>query len=1285
MNYFFFVCFCPLSPHSNRQPLASARIRRENIAEQRIALAIINTAETWNVDLKLVATPPAVAVDVTLPGGIAIALEMGLWRDYYNINNNNNNRNHRDTDGAPTPKSTTGWTTATWVGGGGYEGSLDDGAASIHSLSSWTTKNESRRQQGRYNYTHIPQFDANHLVPWLVEFTAKGTVSHEKMSVHILKCSAKHEGSTNNPNMIPAQKSQLAARGSFAIWKLGRDKTHSADASTGTSGKINPAAAVAQSSPLPRRPRRIGRNNSFVHPELETEDSPTVAAILLFPDETASFHNDLRMLQYDYVFDVFEDSKIDAVTLTIEATHPMLNGGTTITTILESIYAFGSVTAREDSVLDPIERRRKRNILRHLPATDFTFGVQNIFIPPESSSYSDDGQTLFLPEVEGGRMMVRFLGGMDVSDSASVGSAASAIEAVSDGIKLVADFEIASMMMNAESKVGEFPELDIVGVRLETLLSGVIGGSVKAHLRPQHISGPVSTMGPNVLNPLEAYEIDFSRTSLSVKLKEFSTTLGHRRIMFPAESTFKINVIESIVDMGFEGKTKCDLSWDFQGLSPILQVTSVGQSPSEALPENREQVTLLVTPLRQGCFSLCVSSVGGISIMKATTSREDKEGLYDWKFFNALISPDEESMGRILDLIHDKRTIDKLLQVVKMINEDLHKILRYTIKQIWRAKEIFDREGVSDPGHAIPLYKMARLISLFLTGDVLEVEAILPIARRVVDGDGLDVVKVKELLRKHLDWYDKWTPELDRAVRWAEVAFGPVAVQQQFVENNVVPLSELPHNANKFQGIPSAIQLYETLLDKPQLPLDPRFSNLVGRVAPYLSFRQVEYILQARPSNDWQPTDLRRIRYVYSVKHKVLEIAESYGGLSFLPQSFFLSVFLGEATRTSHRSLYNVSRPASRKMSRKSSSASRSGMSASFAQSSRRSNSSTLSRLRRRRAAPTEQTLRLVSEAVESDDQIIKIVGNAKFSRDVVIEKKPHVPEGYVLDIQTTDISDQYELGDSLLGPQDVAILFQAGLTSVMKSSTVVQLNQRMLLDLICSQPRSFALAVLAEIGTSPRLLTSALMALLELDQTVFKEKHRIDMHALIESWLPGIRIPRREDHMAGGRWARHGYYDALYAVSLSIFDDTETYLALKGHLQQVRRTIETDPLPIPREEELADGLDFSDLDTEGAASKFMHMVEESISLIAEADQNGKLIVDEMLKSGSSTKECSDYDQVVCLYRKAFDACSKLLSADKHAFQSIWFSDFYKRNYDALMIKSIYDNVKDDVDKVRYW
>lgn len=1245
-------------------------MRRENIAEERIALAVTNTVEAWHTELKIVATPPAIVVDVTLPGGVAIAVEMGLWRDHQAGRN-------RESDAvlkqAMNNNTVSGMSKNN---NNGPESTPFDDAASVNSLSSWTTRNDAHSKRNLY-MSSVPPFDANQLVPWLLELSAKGTISHEKMSVHVLKLSAKHEGSSRGGGMIPAQKSQFATRGSFAVWKLRPDRRPSADS----------AKPSAVSPMIPRRrPRSAGRSiGGSGHPELETEDSPSVAAIFLFPDETSSFHNDRRMLQYDYVFDVSEDSKLDAVTISVGATHPMLNGGTMMTTILDSIYAFGSIAAREDSVLDPIERRRKRNILRHLPATDFTFGIQNIYIPPESDSYSDDGQSLFLPEIEGGRMMVRFLGGMDESEAASVGSNATAAEAVSDGIKLVADFEIPSLVMNAETSVKEFPELDIhEGVKLHTLLSGVIGGSVKAHLRPQKLTAPLSTMGPNVFNPLEAYEIDFSRSSLSVKMKEFSNTIGHRRVMFPAETTFQIKVVESVVDMGFEGKTKCDLSWDFQGLSPILQVTSPGQSPADALPENKMQVSLLISPLRQGRLSLSVSSVGGISITKAATSREDKEGLYDWKFFNALISPDEGSMGRIIDVLHDKKTVDKLLQIVKVVNHDLHEILRYSIEQLRRAKEILDQEGVSDPGHVIPMFKLARLVSLFLTGDVGQVDAILPIVRRVVAGDGLDVVKMKDLLRQHLEHYDDWAPEIDRAVRWAAVAFGPAAVAQSYVEDQVTPLAELLHNAVKFENIPSASNLYETLLDKPQLPLDPGFSNLVSRVAPYLSFRQVEYILEVRASTDWQPSDLRRIRYVYSIKRKVLEIAESYGGLSFLPQSFFLSVFLGEATRTSLRAsrsqlIQTIERSAT---STRSLNRGRLASTSTQSASVRRSNLSTLSRLRRR------HTLQQVTEGSEEEEQTP--AGRVASFQKLIDERKSGIPDSLVVRADATSglAHEHYELGDSLLGPQDVAILLQAGLTSVMKSSTVVQLNQRMLLDLICSQPRTFAIAVLSEIGNTPRSLTSALMALLELDQTAFKANHQIDMHALVESWLPELKIPRREDHMAGGRWARQSYYDALFSVAVSISEDAESYMALKSHVQRVRQTTEKDPLPQPREEPVADddgGLSLSERSPDGSSSRLVMAIEDALSRIAAADETGILMRDQLFKDETSAKANAVYTKAIALYRDAFDACAKVLTLDKHAFHARWFGDFYRRNYDALMVLSMYDNVIDDVDKVRYW
>jgi hypothetical protein len=1241
------------------QPLASARLKRENIAEDRITLAVLNALESWHCHLKLVATPPAIGVDLTLPGGLTVAMEVGLGRDP-----TAGTRNDSGVETTPPTSST-------------YE---EADHLSVNSMSSWTTRNDksvSTRRLKSLSSTGIPQFDANQLIPWFLELKAKGSFSHEKVSVHIVKLSASHEEAIGS---IPSQ-SHFATRGSIAIWKVGRSEQH-----------LSSMTPMDDLAPFPLRHRssfgRHRRKNSFGRPALETDDSPSVAEIFLFHEEVSSFRDE-RLLHYDYAFDVYEDTKVDAVTLSIGATHPMLNGGTMVTTILDTIYAFGSVTAREGAVLDPSERNQKRNILRHLPAIDFTFGTQNIYIPSESASYSDDGQTLLIPEMDGGRMMVRFLGGFDDKKTPNKLVARSS-DVVVEGIKLLADFGIGNLHFKTEGAVREFPELEIFeDQKLQSLVSGIIDGSIKAHLRPQISVAPastISTIGKNVFNPLEAYEIDFSNTNLSVKMKEYAVSLGHRRIIFPTESTFVINVIDSIVDMGFEGKTQCELSWDFQGLSPILQVTPLGMSPAFAQPENKKQASLLVAPLRQGRISFHVSSVGGISIQKAVTSREHKEGLYDWKFFNALVSPDDDSFSRIIDVLHDKLTMNKLLQVTQLVNEDIYKILKYILRQIWRAKEIFDQEGVTEPGHVIPMYKMTRLIALFLTGDVYKVDEILPMVRRVVNGEGLDVVKLKDLLHLHLEQYDRWATEIDRVVRCAAVMFSPMAATQPYLEDNVKPLAELTHHAAKFDKIPSARHLYDQISGKRNLPLDPSFSNMVSRLAPYLSFRQVEFILQARNSTDWQPSDLRRIRYVYSIKRKVQDIAESYGGLSFLPQSFLVSVFLGEATRTS---LFASRRR--RRMRRSDTHSSMSLQKTPIKQA-------TLSALRRKRSGVKDGRLFRLSETESILDSAQQTPAERIASAsNFATLKRIDIPEKVVigLDASNRKPDDPYELGDSLLGPQDVAILLQSGLTSVMKSSTVVQLNQRMLLDLICSQPRSFAIAVLAEIGTpggqgSPRSLASALMALLELDQTAFQSSHKVDLHALVESWLPGLKIPRRDDYMAGGRWARQSYYEALFSVATSILDDAETYVALKGHVQRVRMHLETDPIPGPRTEHRNDvGMNVEDSvfsqEPHECGTKLSQAIEKAKSGIAAADAAGYSILENLLQDESCGESNTKFQVAVGLYKEAFRASADVLRLDRYSFHSAWFRDFYRRNYDALMILSIFDNVVENVDNVRKW
>ena len=901
------------------------------------------------------------------------------------------------------------------------------------------------------DFNALPKVWIKHVSPVpSCTFQPRRSVQADRLTVHLTNCSLQHE---DMAAPFPAM-SQFKVRGSFAIWKASVEKLMS----TGMPG--SKAAAVRRTGSFAHRAALAG----------PTGPESSVAAILLFADEIESYHRGMPMLRYDYAFDISEDSKVDAITFSVGASHPMLNGGSMVTTILESIYAHGSVSARESAILDPMERRRKRNILRHLPAIDFTFGIQEIFIPPESCSYTDDGQTRSLPQLDGGRLMVRLLGGIEHEKDNISGRADATDDAastpVADGIKLLADFGVSNIVLNNETNIKEFPELEIFeGAKLRSLTSGKLGGGIKCHLRPQKLSSSLTSTGPNIFNPLEAYEIDFSGTSLSVRLKESSTSLGHRRIILPPETTLMVKVVESVVDMTLEGKTECELSWDFQGLSPILQVTEVGQSPEHAMHENKEQVSILIAPLRQGRLNLNVSSVGGIKITKAATSREDKEGLFDWKFFNAIVSPDEKSAERLIEVVDDRRTMNKLLQVIKLVNADLHRFLSYLLTQVWRAKEIFDQEGVSDPAHIIPGHKMARLISLFMTGDIGEVDEVLPIIRRVVAGDGLDVVKVKELVREHCEFYDEWAPEIDRAVRWLEMMFNPILVPQPYVENQVVPLAEFPHHAARFRDIPSAAQLYDQINDRPRLPLDPKFSHLVSRLAPYLSFAQIEYFLKIRASTDWQPSDLKRLRYVYSIKRRVMEIAESYGGLSFLPQSFLVSVFLGEATRSSLRATGDEAK--NQRQQRENSPT----------VSVRSKRPSTLFTLRQRRARLHEPSLEGVSEerpvSLTPAEQVVSMANFPTDVNDVSVPNmltiKSEVEQG---------VPCQYELGDCLLGPTDVAILLQAGLTSVMKGSSVVQLNQRMLLDLIASQPKSFAVSVLAEIGThggqgSTRGLTS--------------------------------------------------------------------------------------------------------------------------------------------------------------------------------------------------------------------
>ena len=213
-------------------------------------------------------------------------------------------------------------------------------------------------------------------------------------------------------------------------------------------------------------------------------------------------------------------------------------------------------------------------------------------------------------------------------------------------------------------------------------------------------------------------------------------------------------------------------------------------------------------------------------------------------------------------------------------------------------------------------------------------------------------------------------------------------------------------------------------------------------------------------------------------------------------------------------------------------------------------------------------------------------------------------------------------------------------------------------------------------------------MALLELDQNSFRPVHRLDMHALLESWLPGLKVPRREDYMAGGRWARQSYYEAIWSLSTNILEDAECYMALKGHIQRFRTHSNSDPIPHPRADTPSNdsqvGLD-NNFDQPKGTSTLMESLSQAQDKIDEADRFGVSVAMKLIKDEKNTKESPEYEEAIQKYLDTFDACARVRDLDKHAFQSDWFREYYRRNYDALMIKSMYDNVVNDDDNVRRW
>ena len=244
-----------------------------------------------------------------------------------------------------------------------------------------------------------------------------------------------------------------------------------------------------------------------------------------------------------------------------------------------------------------------------------------------------------------------------------------------------------------------------------------------------------------------------------------------------------------------------------------------------------------------------------------------------------------------------------------------------------------------------------------------------------------------------------------------------------------------------------------------------------------------------------------------------------------------------------------------------------------------------------------------------------------------------------------------HDLPVSLFGPKDLAVLLQAGLATFGFHRTV-QVNQRLLLEYLSERGRLYTLGVLVEMsGGSPRVLTGLLLALLNQPQVMMRKP--LDIPALFSKIL-GVDIPRRSDYMAGGRWAKDSYFQALMRTAEYLLDEGQVYTALRQHIQQVR-------VKAPRPKKI---------DTES-------LVKRAQEAIAAADKKGAQCAFEPIEGPIVEAEAA--------YREAFGACAELLKEDRSAFYQPWFKRFWGRNHEALVVRSVLRNVQEDIDQVRSW
>lgn len=803
---------------------------------------------------------------------------------------------------------------------------------------------------------------------------------------------------------------------------------------------------------------------------------------------------------------------------------------------------------------------------------------------------------------------------------------------------------------------------------------------------------------------MPALRVSLADSTVSLELGEFRAQVGDLALTLPPFARIHANVVEAEINAEGIGQTHLHASWEGLG-RPVVDHTA-----------KQRKATLPPLPNASG-FTVHIGDMGQVTIT------------LDEKL-------DTVALGnRILD---DEDWHGSLLELAAMLN--LEPMLQWVMNFARVVRNVLRSENISEPKDVVPAPRLARILARTMreigsngqhTADegASELEADLrSLVEQAVEGKGFDVNKVTRLMWDSLppeacSFVQEHTAEADFICKWFDSLLLPTEATSGPDPSKLTEDPPSHKYRRDLQDVaPCASRLYE-VVERPG-KLERSMEDQIGRAAPYLTTMQVEHLLK---SSGLSNSLRQRLKFLLALKRRVEKVGKGYGGPAFMPQGmavgFFLATairgsFVGTASIPSEETAVGAGSPATaspatlklssilreqrlvaqelcrlqerqRHLSEEAlqlamfGEAGSPGLSGPSQVSTKDHHSEAAAAEARTAAASVEDTTSMLAclvtggQAPPQATQAVCTNAARCFQRTQAAQAaSSHLqPEASTL---TSSSQHIFDLGCSLMGPAEVAVLLQSGLAAVPQGRQVQQ-NQRMLLEMMVSQPPLFLKGVLYELSNngSTRVLGNHLLALLDLSQNAVRPCARLDVADLLTASL-GIHMPKRSDFMAGGSFASSSYLLFIHRAAKQVLEECEPYVALKHWLQRSERplpTLRRNPVPSATRAWSAAMQAIRNADEVGAT----WLKERGPAWGAAASTSAP-------ESPARSRESESKKVTACnLYRTAFKACADAFKASYEVLHADWFHEFWVRNYDALTVVSVLRNLQDDVDKTRLW